>query len=61
MALIGSSVPTLVDVAKRLDPDGKIAELAELLRSHRSRHGKVKFDKESKRINVVATAAPANN
>lgn len=31
MAAIGSSVATLIDVAKRLDPDGKIAELAELL------------------------------
>ncbi len=31
MATIGATVPTLVDVAKRLDPDGKIAEVAELL------------------------------
>jgi hypothetical protein len=31
MAAIGSAVPTLVDVAKRLDPDGRIAVVAELL------------------------------
>jgi hypothetical protein len=31
MAVLGNSVVTLVDVAKRLDPDGKIARIAELL------------------------------
>lgn len=31
MAVLGNSVATLVDVAKRLDPDGKIARIAELL------------------------------
>jgi hypothetical protein len=31
MAVIGSTVSTLVDIAKRLDPDGKIARIAELL------------------------------
>lgn len=31
MAIIGSSVATLVDIGKRLDPDGKIARIAELL------------------------------
>jgi hypothetical protein len=31
MAVIGSGVNTLVDIAKRLDPDGKIARIAELL------------------------------
>jgi hypothetical protein len=31
MAVLTSNVPTLVDVAKRLDPDGKVAKIAELL------------------------------
>jgi hypothetical protein len=31
MAVLGNSVVTLVDIAKRLDPDGKIARIAELL------------------------------
>jgi hypothetical protein len=31
MAIIGASVPTLVDITKRLDPDGKVADIAELL------------------------------
>lgn len=31
MATIGNSVATLVDVARQLDPDGKIARVAELL------------------------------
>ena len=31
MAVLGSSVATIVDIAKRLDPDGKIARIAELL------------------------------
>jgi len=31
MSVLGSSVLTLVDVAKRLDPDGKTAAIAELL------------------------------
>jgi hypothetical protein len=31
MAVLGTSVATLVDIAKRLDPDGKIARIAELL------------------------------
>ena len=31
MATLGTTVPTLVDVAKRADPDGKIADIAELL------------------------------
>jgi len=31
MTIIGSSVATLVDVARQLDPDGKIARVAELL------------------------------
>ena len=31
MASVGNTVPTLLDVAKRLDPDGKIAIIAELL------------------------------
>jgi hypothetical protein len=31
MAVLGNSVATLVDIAKRLDPDGKIARIAELL------------------------------
>jgi len=31
MAVLGTSVVTLVDIAKRLDPDGKIARIAELL------------------------------
>lgn len=31
MAAVGTSVLTLVDVAKRTDPDGKIAKVAELL------------------------------
>ena len=31
MAAIGNTVPTLLDVAKRMDPDGKIAKVAELL------------------------------
>ena len=31
MAQLTSNVPTLVDVAKRLDPDGKIADIAEML------------------------------
>lgn len=31
MATIGTSAATLIDVAKRLDPDGKIATIAELL------------------------------
>lgn len=31
MATIGSNVVTLADVAKRLDPDGKVAKIAELL------------------------------
>jgi hypothetical protein len=31
MASVGTAVATLVDVAKRLDPDGKIAAVAELL------------------------------
>lgn len=31
MAVIGSTVATLVDVAKQMDPDGKIARVAELL------------------------------
>jgi hypothetical protein len=31
MAVLGNTVVTLVDVAKRLDPDGKIARIAELL------------------------------
>lgn len=31
MPLLTSNVPTLVDVAKRLDPDGKIASIAEML------------------------------
>lgn len=31
MAQLTSNVPTLIDVAKRLDPDGKIADIAEML------------------------------
>lgn len=31
MAGLGSTLPTLVDVAKRLDPNGKIADIAEML------------------------------
>jgi hypothetical protein len=31
MSVLGTSVPTLVDVAKLLDPDGRIAAVAELL------------------------------
>lgn len=31
MAVIGNTVNTLVDIAKRMDPDGKIARIAELL------------------------------
>ena len=31
MAIVGTGVATLVDIAKRLDPDGKIARIAELL------------------------------
>lgn len=31
MAILGNSVATLVDVAKRLDPDGKAARIAEIL------------------------------
>jgi hypothetical protein len=31
MAILGASVVTLVDIAKRLDPDGKTARIAELL------------------------------
>lgn len=31
MAVLGNSVVTLVDIAKRLDPDGKVARIAELL------------------------------
>jgi hypothetical protein len=31
MATITANYPTLVDVAKRLDPDGKIAQIAEML------------------------------
>lgn len=31
MAIVGTNFPTLVDVAKRLDPDGKIAAVAEML------------------------------
>ena len=31
MAVIGSTVNTLVDIAKRMDPDGKVARIAELL------------------------------
>jgi hypothetical protein len=31
MAALTSNVPTLIDVAKRLDPDGKIASIAEML------------------------------
>lgn len=31
MAVLGASVATLVDIAKRLDPDGKIARIAEVL------------------------------
>ena len=31
MAVLGNSVATLVDVAKRLDPDGKAARIAEIL------------------------------
>jgi hypothetical protein len=31
MATLGATLPTLVDVAKRLDPDGRIAAVAELL------------------------------
>jgi hypothetical protein len=31
MAVLGNTVATLVDIAKRLDPDGKIARIAELL------------------------------
>jgi hypothetical protein len=31
MAIIGATVPTLVDVTKRLDPDGSLADIAELL------------------------------
>jgi hypothetical protein len=31
MATIGANVPTLLDHAKRLDPDGKVARIAELL------------------------------
>lgn len=31
MATIGGTVPTLVDVAKRMDPNGKVAAIAELL------------------------------
>jgi len=31
MATIGNTYPTLVDVAKRMDPDGRVAKVAELL------------------------------
>lgn len=31
MAAIGNTVPTLVDIAKRMDPDGKISAIAEML------------------------------
>jgi hypothetical protein len=31
MAQLGTTMPTLIDVAKRLDPDGKIADIAEML------------------------------
>lgn len=31
MAQLTANVPTLIDVAKRLDPDGKIADIAEML------------------------------
>lgn len=31
MAQLGVTMPTLIDVAKRLDPDGKIADIAEML------------------------------
>jgi hypothetical protein len=31
MAVLGNSVVTLVDIAKQLDPDGKIADIAEIL------------------------------
>ena len=31
MAIVGASVPTLVDITKRLDPNGKVADIAELL------------------------------
>src|SRR5690349_6367413 len=31
MALLAANYPTLLDVAKRMDPDGKIADIAELL------------------------------
>ncbi len=31
MATVGATVPTLLDVAKRMDPDGKVAQVAELL------------------------------
>ncbi|WP_066807142.1 major capsid protein [Sphingomonas asaccharolytica] len=31
MAVVGGTVNTLVDIAKRMDPDGKIARIAELL------------------------------
>ena len=31
MATLGASLPTLVDLAKSLDPDGKVAKIAELL------------------------------
>ncbi len=30
MATLASYAPTLVDVTKRMDPDGKIAEIAEI-------------------------------
>jgi hypothetical protein len=31
MAVLGATVATLIDIAKRLDPDGKIARIAEIL------------------------------
>jgi len=31
MAVLGSSFPTLMDVARRLDPDGKIATISEIM------------------------------